>query len=61
MKNKNDDAIYKLTVEDLQEVADRVLGRHLRKKEVALVGESVGDYIDWSQAIQNAINAHISE
>jgi hypothetical protein len=53
--------IYGLNVEDLQEVANQILERPLTNHEIALVGGSVGDYIDWTQAIENAIRKHIHE
>jgi hypothetical protein len=62
MKNKCDEAIvYSINVDDLQEVADQVLERPLTKKELTLVQKSVGDYIDWFQAIEFAIQEHIKK
>ena len=58
-KNKGEEIIYEINVNDLQEVANQVLDRRLTSKEVALVQGTVGDYIDWSQAIENAIQKHI--
>ena len=34
-----------------------VLERELTGEEIAAVGNAVGDYIDWFQAIENAIHA----
>ena len=60
MKNENyDRIIYSINVADIQNVANQVLERRLYKKEIALVEESVGDYIDWFQAIENSIHEHI--
>ena len=62
MKNDSMDKIaYSLNVRDIQEVAKQVLGRNLIKKEIASVEESVGGYIDWFQAIENAIREHVSQ
>lgn len=62
MKNKRvEEIVYSINVTDMQEVADQVLERPLTKKELALVQKSVGDYIDWFQAIEFAINEHIKE
>ncbi len=62
MKNVCDkEIIYAINVDDLQEVADQVLERRLTKKELSLVQNSVGDYIDWFQAIELAIHEHIKE
>ena len=60
MKNDSDDKIiYSINVGDIQEVANQVLGRRLTKDEIVSVEESVGDYIDWFQAIENSIREHI--
>ena len=60
MKNDNtEEIVYEISVRDLQDVSRKVLERPLTKKEVALVSESVGDYIDWFQAIEHAIHAHV--
>ena len=62
MKNKNaDEIIYSINVSDLQEVSQEVLERRLTKKEIASVQGSVGDYIDWTQAIEHAIREKIHE
>ena len=51
--------VYSINVDDIQEVADQVLERRLTKKELSLIQKSVGDYIDWFQAIELAIQEHI--
>jgi hypothetical protein len=62
MKNDtNERVVYSINVSDIQEVAEQVLERNLTKEEIALVEGSVGDYIDWSQAIENAIREHINK
>jgi hypothetical protein len=53
--------VYSINTDDIQDVANEVLERDLRKKELALVQESVGDYIDWFQAIEHAIHKHIKK
>jgi hypothetical protein len=61
MKNdSNERIIYSMNVGDIQEVASQVLERRLSKKEIILVERSVGDYIDWFQAIENSIREHIT-
>ena len=47
--------IYSLEVADLQTVANEELGRNLTEKEIKLVEEEVGGYIDWYTAIHLAI------
>ena len=52
--------VYKLTVEDLQRVASETLQREMTGEEIAAVSDAVGDYIDWFQAIENAIHRCVS-
>ena len=52
---KSGETVYSISITDLQQVAEDVLGRRLTKKELASVSGSVGDYIDWFQAIEQAI------
>jgi hypothetical protein len=59
MKAKTDKTVYEISLEDLQLVAREVLERELTTKELTAVGNSVGNYIDWFQAIENAINERI--
>jgi hypothetical protein len=56
MKTANEETVYKISVEDLQQVAKEVLEQELTSEEIAAVGNAVGDYIDWFQAIENAIH-----
>jgi len=59
VKTEAGKTVYEILVADLQEVAKEVLERELTDEEVVAVGNSVGDYIDWFQAIENAINQHV--
>jgi hypothetical protein len=62
MKNdSNDRIVYSINVSDIQEVAKQVLERDLTTKEVILVEKSIGDYVDWFQAIENSIRTHVTE
>ena len=47
--------VYSINVEDLQTVAKQELSRKLTPKEVAIIADKVGDYIDWQGAIADAI------
>lgn len=58
---EDEEIIYSINIRDIQNVADEVLERRLTRKELILVKRSVGDYIDWFQAIDNAINKHINK
>ncbi len=62
MKNdSNERIVYSINVADIQEVANQVLERDLTKEEVTLVEDSIGDYLDWFQAIENSINEYVKE
>ena len=52
---RSDKTIYKLTVADLQTVADDYIERKLTEEEKLLLIEAIGDKIDWYDAIQNSI------
>ncbi len=59
MNIKSGETVYELSVDDLQTVAREVLDRELTGEEIARVANSLGDYIDWFQAIENAIHANL--
>lgn len=47
--------IYSINIEDIQTVAEQELERKLTAKELRLVEKKVGDFINWYEAILNAI------
>jgi hypothetical protein len=49
------DIVYFLTKEDLQTVSNEVLNRDLTTEEVTLLESKIGNYIDWYDSIENAI------
>jgi hypothetical protein len=59
--NNNDEIVYELTVSDLQNVSKEVLARSLSSEEIAAVRDSVGNYIDWFQAIEHAIQDRVDQ
>ncbi len=52
---RKDKTIYRLTIEDIQNVAIECLDRELTEKEVNLVSLKLGNFIPWYDAIENAI------
>jgi len=54
-----DKVIYQLTLEDIQNVADDILGRFLIINEIELIKGKTGDNIDWYNAIVNTITLNI--
>ncbi len=58
---KMEEIIYSINVGDIQDVSRELLDRRLNKREIAKVQESVGNYLDWFQAIEHAIREHVRE
>lgn len=60
LNNKNmpnpDKIIYSINIEDIQTVAEEELGRKLSRKELKIIEDKIGNYIDWYEAILTAIN-----
>ena len=56
---RGEEIVYSINISDIQEVSNDVLERPLTKKEINLVEKSVGNYIDWFQAIEHAIREHV--
>lgn len=52
--------IYSINIEDVQNVAEEELGREFTEKELKIVEDKLGDYIDWYSAIDNTIRNEIS-
>ena len=59
--NDNNRIIYSINTVDIRAVANELLGRSLTNQEVIPVGDSVGDYLDWTQAIENVIQNNVTE
>jgi hypothetical protein len=59
--NNNDEIVYEIAVSDLQNVSKEVLARSLSTDEVAAVSDSIGNYIDWFQAIEHAIHERVDQ
>ena len=51
--------IYSLNIEDVQNVAEEEIGRELSEKELKIVEDKLGDYIDWYSAIDITIQNEI--
>lgn len=47
--------IYSLNIEDVQNVATEELGREHNKKELKIIENKIGDYIDWYESINMVI------
>lgn len=57
----NDDIIYSLNIDDVQTVAMEEIGRELSLSEIESIKDSIGDNINWYDAILDAINAKIQQ
>ena len=51
--------VYSLNIEDVQNVAEEEIGRELSEKELEIVEDKIGDYIDWYSAIDITIRNEI--
>lgn len=51
--------IYSINIEDVQNVAEEELERKLTKKELEIIEDKLGDYINWYDAIDAAIQNEI--
>ena len=51
--------IYSINTEDVQNVAEEKLGRKLSKRELEIIEDKIGDYIDWYGAIDLTIQNEI--
>ena len=51
----NNKTLYKLTVEDFQNVALEEISRKLNDREIEIVKKSVEDNIPWYEAISNSL------
>lgn len=56
---KSSKIIYSLNIEDVQNVAEQEIERELTKKELKIVEDKVGDYIDWYGAIEMTIRNEV--
>jgi tRNA A37 threonylcarbamoyladenosine dehydratase len=52
---RKDKTIYRLTIEDMQNVSIDCLNRKLNEKEINIVKEKVGNLVPWYDVIENAI------
>lgn len=59
--NNTSKIIYSINIEDVQNVAEQELGKKLTKKELKIIEDKIGDYIDWYEAINMAIQNSIPD
>ena len=55
----SDKAVYSITVEDLQTVARKELGRKLTDVEIINLEATLGDRIPWYDTIATALNEEL--
>ncbi len=51
--------IYSINIEDVQNVAEEKIGRSLTNKELQIIEDKIGDYIDWYGAIDMAMQNEV--
>lgn len=59
----NADIIFCVTVSDVQEVAQQILGRSLSDRELKTIRKELtsGDYIDWVVQVENIIREIVND
>lgn len=57
----NNTVLYKISVEDIQNVANEEFGRSLNEKEMRVIEHRIGNYLDWYNSIHNAILFELSD
>ncbi len=55
----NEKTIYRLKIEDVQNVAMEQYGRILTDEELEKVEDNLGDYIKWYDLIEMTIENHV--
>ena len=53
---RRDKIVYSLCIGDIQDLAEEKLERKLNEQELKEVVEKVGDFISWTDAIENTFN-----
>jgi len=53
---KENKVVYEISEEDIQNVAEEMFERKLRKNGLKKVSDKLGDFINWYDAIENTIN-----
>lgn len=51
--------IYSISNEDIQNVAEQEIGRKLTEKELKIIENKIGDYIDWYEVLNSIIADNI--
>ena len=51
-----DRIIYSIVVEDINTVAEEILGRNPIEDEVKFIEEKIGDHISWYDIIENLLH-----
>lgn len=57
--DNSDKVVYSINMADIQTVAQDELGRNLTDDELKKIEDNLGGYIQWYDAIANAILFHI--
>lgn len=51
--------IYSINNDDVQNVAEQEIGRKLTEKELEVIENKIGDYIDWYEVLNSIIADNI--
>lgn len=57
----DDYILYSINVEDIRQVAEEEEFRELTDEEIKRVGDKLGNYIDWHDAVRMAIQETVAD
>jgi len=52
----NNDIIYSLNISDIQDVANKEIGRNLLESEIKIIIEKINNNINWYEIVSNSID-----
>jgi len=61
MNSSEERAMYSISIEDVQHVAEEALERKLTIEELKIVENKLGSFINWYDAVENTIDLYIKK
>lgn len=57
---RNNKIIYSISIRDIREVVKGLFTRELTDSELEKVGNRMGDFINWADIIESAVNEEVA-
>lgn len=57
---RNNKIVYSICIRDIREVVKGLFARELTDSELEKVGNRMGDFINWADAIESAVNEEVA-